>query len=98
MPLGSPSGIPTPSGRAGTATAEVAGVSAAEVREARKVMARIERQLSRLSERETRLHDDMVVAATDPTRLAELNAALQGLVDEREELELDWLAAAEKSE
>jgi ATPase subunit of ABC transporter with duplicated ATPase domains len=98
MPLGSPSGIPTPSGGAGTATAEVAGASAAEVREARKVMARIERQLSRLSERETRLHDDMVVAATDPTRLAELNAALQGLVDEREELELDWLAAAEKSE
>jgi predicted nucleic acid-binding Zn-ribbon protein len=61
-------------------------------------MARIERQLSRLSERETRLHDDMVTAATDLGRLAELNGALQALVDEREGLELEWLEAAEKSE
>jgi ATPase subunit of ABC transporter with duplicated ATPase domains len=98
MPLSRPSGIPRPSDGAGTGAAESAGASAAEVREARKAMARIERQLSRLSERETRLHDDMVTAATDLTRLAELNAALQALVDEREGLELEWLEAAEKSE
>jgi ATPase subunit of ABC transporter with duplicated ATPase domains len=98
MPPSRPSGAPDRSGVAGTESAEAAAASPAEVREARKTMARIERQLSRLSEREARLHDDMVTAATDPSRLAELNAALQGLVEEREELELEWLEVAERSE
>jgi DNA repair exonuclease SbcCD ATPase subunit len=71
------------------------GPSAAEVREARKEMARIEKQLSRLSEREERLHTAMVEAATDHAKVLELNAQLRDIVDEREGLELDWLAAAE---
>jgi hypothetical protein len=65
------------------------------VREARKVMARIEKQLSRLQDREERLHGDMAEKATDPAALADLNAKLQGVVAEREDLELEWLEAAE---
>ena len=72
-----------------------AAVSAAEVREARKVMARVEKQLSRLSERETRLHDAMAEAAADHARVLELNRELREIVDEREVLELEWLEAAE---
>jgi hypothetical protein len=69
--------------------------SAADLREARKEMARIEKQLTRLSEREERLHAAMVDAATDHARVLELNGQLRDIVDEREELELAWLAAAE---
>jgi ABC transport system ATP-binding/permease protein len=78
---------------AGPAAASAA--SAAELREARKEMARIEKQLSRLSEREERLHRAMVEAATDHARVLELNGQLREVVEEREELELAWLAAAE---
>jgi ATPase subunit of ABC transporter with duplicated ATPase domains len=81
-------GIPAGSSSAPTA-------SPAEVREARKTMARIEKQLSRLQDREERLHGEMAERATDPTALADLNAKLQAVVSEREELELEWLEAAE---
>ena len=67
----------------------------AEQREARKVMARVEKQLSRLAEREERLHAAMAESAADHQRVLELNRELRGLVDEREELELEWLEAAE---
>jgi predicted nucleic acid-binding Zn-ribbon protein len=58
-------------------------------------MARVEKQLSRLSEREERLHADMAEKATDPTALADLNARLQDVVAERDALEAEWLEAAE---
>ena len=70
-------------------------VSAAEQREARKVMARVEKQLSRLAEREARLHEAMAQAAADHERVLELNRELREIVDERESLELEWLEAAE---
>lgn len=78
-----------------TATVAAAGPSAAELRDARKEMARVEKQLARLGEREERLHAAMVEAATDHARVLELNTQLRAVVDEREELELAWLAAAE---
>jgi ABC transport system ATP-binding/permease protein len=37
----------------------------------------------------------MAERATDPAALADLNARLQSVVGEREELELEWLEAAE---
>ena len=69
--------------------------SPAELREARKDMARVERRLSRLSEREEKLHAAMAASATDHARVLELNGELREIVDERERLELEWLAAAE---
>ncbi|MDF2093686.1 ABC-F family ATP-binding cassette domain-containing protein [Knoellia sp. 3-2P3] len=74
---------------------QAAGPSAAELREARKDMARIEKQLARLAEREERLHTAMVEAATDHAKVLELNRQLREIVDEREALELEWLAAAD---
>jgi hypothetical protein len=58
-------------------------------------MARIEKQLARLAEREERLHTAMVEAATDHAKVLELNGQLREIVDEREALELEWLAAAD---
>ncbi len=75
----------------------VSGMSALEVRAARKELSRIERQLSRLADRETKLHAQMadVSSSGDHARLTEL-ARTQGEVHaEREELELAWLEAAE---
>ncbi|QKE82502.1 ABC-F family ATP-binding cassette domain-containing protein [Arthrobacter sp. NEB 688] len=72
-----------------------AGPNPAEVREARKAMARVEKQLQRLAEREERLHAAMAKAATDHARVLELNRELREVVDEREVLELEWLEAAD---
>jgi len=82
-------------GTAAAAAGAAGTASASEVREARKAMARVEKQLSRLADREAKLHGEMASAATDPAVLAELNTKLQAVVGEREDLELEWLEAAE---
>ena len=71
------------------------GPSPAETREARKTMARVEKSLQRLAEREERVHAAMAEAASDHARALELNRELREIVDEREVLELEWLEAAE---
>ena len=67
----------------------------AVTRAARKELARIERALDRLAERETALHDEMAASATDHVRLAELQAELEAQAAERERLETGWLEASE---
>jgi DNA repair exonuclease SbcCD ATPase subunit len=68
---------------------------AAEVRDARKQMARVERQLSRLQEREDRLHAEMAAQATDHEAVLSLDAELRAVQQERDGLEEEWLAAAD---
>ncbi len=75
--------------------AGTSGHSPAELREARKDMARIEKQLTRLTQREDKIHLAMAEAAADHAKVLELNGQLREIVDERETLELEWLAAAE---
>ncbi|WP_040523679.1 ABC-F family ATP-binding cassette domain-containing protein [Gordonia araii] len=72
--------------------------SAAEHRDARKAMGRLERQIDKLAAREEQLHADLVDAATDPARLVELDAELKRVVSEKTQAEADWLAAAELAE
>ena len=72
-----------------------AAPSPAEAREARKMMARVEKQLARLAQREERLHAAMSASATDHEKVLGLNRELREVVDEREVLELEWLEAAE---
>jgi ATP-binding cassette subfamily F protein uup len=80
------------------ASRPASGISAAEQRAARKEAQRLERRMETLSEREKALHDRLAEAATDPTRLLALDAELRAVVAEREQVELDWLAAAELAE
>ncbi|MCE0485659.1 ABC-F family ATP-binding cassette domain-containing protein [Ornithinimicrobium sediminis] len=75
-----------------------AGPSAAELREARKTVARVERSLARLADREARLHDDMVAAATDAEAMVRLSRELEALHAEQEALEAEWLEAAERAD
>ncbi|MGY1615288.1 ABC-F family ATP-binding cassette domain-containing protein [Geodermatophilus sp. SYSU D00691] len=85
-------------GSAPAAVAAPAGPSAAEVRTARKEAARLERRLERLTADEEKLHGELVAAATDHAKVLELDARLRALQAEKEQVETDWLAAAELAE
>ncbi|MFC6343890.1 ATP-binding cassette domain-containing protein, partial [Nocardioides hankookensis] len=67
----------------------------AEERAARKVIARIDRQLERIAEQEEKLNLEIAEHAQDYDRLATLSAQLEVLANEKGELELEWLEAAE---
>ncbi|MFV0464227.1 MAG: ABC-F family ATP-binding cassette domain-containing protein [Nostocoides sp.] len=69
--------------------------SQAQLREASKVVARVERQLARLTEREETLHTAMALAATDRERIRQLQDELADVGVERDALEAQWLQAAE---
>ena len=74
------------------ATAEAtAPPPGAVLRAARKEVARLERALEKLADREARLHEDMAASATDHARLRELNDELAALQAEQDELEHAWL-------
>jgi len=70
----------------------------AEEREARKAIARIDRQLERLAAREAELNAAALDAGQDYERLAQVSAELSQLSGERDELELEWLEVAERLE
>ena len=84
--------------QAPASTPRTSGLSAAEQRTARKEAQRLERRMETLSAREEKLHTQLAEAATDPNRLLALDAELRAVVAEREQVELDWLAAAELAE
>ncbi len=99
-------GAPAPSAAAGSVRGPgggpgasspdaAAGPTPAEVREARKQIARIERRLARLSEQTQRLHTDMAEQAGDHVALTELTGKLRTLETEQSELEEEWLEYAE---
>jgi ATP-binding cassette subfamily F protein uup len=67
----------------------------ADERAARKMLARLDKQLERLADREAALNASIREAGHDYERLAELSAELDTLAAERAKLETDWLAAAE---
>jgi ATP-binding cassette subfamily F protein uup len=75
--------------------AQKASPGSAEERQARKTIARIERQLERVGVREAELNAAIVDAGQDYERLAALSAELQEAAAERDGLELEWLEAAE---
>ncbi|MBQ1076262.1 ABC-F family ATP-binding cassette domain-containing protein [Micromonospora sp. C31] len=72
------------------------GMSAAEVRQARKELARLERQVGKLEQKEATLLDQLAAHATDYAKVAELDAQLKELRAERERTEESWLALADE--
>ncbi|MGY1707101.1 ABC-F family ATP-binding cassette domain-containing protein [Geodermatophilus sp. SYSU D00697] len=72
--------------------------SAGEVRAARKEAARLERRLEKLTAEEERLHGELAAAATDHARVLELDERLRAVLAEKEQVETDWLEAAEVAE
>jgi ATP-binding cassette subfamily F protein uup len=66
----------------------------ADERSARKAIARIDKQLERLAEREAALHAEMAESVSDHERLAALSEQLGALTAEKDALEGEWLEAA----
>ena len=58
-------------------------------------MARIDKQLERIAEEEATLNAEVVEHASDYERLADLAVRLDVLHGEKQELEIEWLEAAE---
>ena len=73
--------------------------SEADLRQARKDLSRIERQITKLDAQKGKLHQQMDEAGAKPDAdfeyLAGLNAKLQTLQEETQELEEQWVLAAE---
>ena len=80
---------------AGTDATTTGAPSAADVRAARKEVARIERRLAKIADLESALHARMAEQATDHEAVQRLDAELRTLAAEREELEDAWLEVAD---
>lgn len=79
-------------------TATAPAVSAADARAARKEVQKLERRMLKLDGDEKKLHDQLLAAATDHAKVADLNAQLLAVQAEKEQLETAWLEAAELAE
>ena len=73
-------------------------VSAADQRTARKEVQRLERRMTQLAKRREQLHTRLAEAATDPDTLVALSGELEQVDAEVEQVELEWLEAAERAE
>ncbi len=78
-----------------TAPAPAPAASPGDTRAARKELTRLERQLSKLTAQEEKLHAEMAEKATDHEAVLALDTRLRALHDERAELEEQWLELAE---
>ena len=84
-----------PSGSAAAGPGGMGPGGAGAQRAARKEMARLERQIDRLTSQEDKLTAALAENATDYVRLTELGAELREVQDEKARLEEQWLEAAE---
>ncbi|RYJ31110.1 ABC transporter, ATP-binding subunit [Streptomyces sp. L-9-10] len=92
---GRSAGTGTGTGAGAGTGAGTGAVSAKDGRAAKKELQKIERQLDKMSSRETTLHQQIADHATDFEKVAKLDAELRELVSERDELEMRWLELAE---
>ena len=70
--------------------------NAADSRAAKKELARLERLITRLEQRESRLHDELAAHATDHEKLTGLVDELAALQSERSRAEESWLEVADQ--
>ncbi|RSN65961.1 glycerophosphodiester phosphodiesterase [Amycolatopsis sp. WAC 04182] len=84
--------------KSGSAQASAPKKSAAEQRAAQKELSRLERKLDQLHTKEEKLHAALLAAATDPSKLIELNTELKAVETEKEEVEAQWLETSEAIE
>ncbi len=99
--------LPAPTPRPGVSSQEIHAEPApvatvkpgtAEERALRKDIARLDKRLARIAEQEASLEADIAAHSHDYEKLAELTPRYDALRAEREELEQEWLEAAEQLE
>ena len=83
-----------PEAQGGAAPAGAAAPKGAQIRQARKDLQKLERELERLNAREQELHLAMAASATDHEQLGTLSAELETLLVQREQAESSWLETA----
>jgi chromosome segregation ATPase len=81
---------------AAAAAPERAGMSAGDLRAARKDLTRLERQLGKLEEREARINESLAEHGSDYGKIVELEAQLKTVREERAQVEEAWLELAER--
>jgi ABC transport system ATP-binding/permease protein len=87
--------LPAQQASTAPATPPAAPSDAAEQRTARKTLARLERRLDTLHRRITELNEAMADQDADADRLTELDTQLRTVRAEQEDVESEWLLAAE---
>ncbi|MFJ3220101.1 ABC-F family ATP-binding cassette domain-containing protein [Kitasatospora sp. NPDC086801] len=87
--------VPGGSDASGTGTAASA-LSGGDLRAAKKEMQKMERQIAKLDQKESKLHAQLAEHAADFSKVAELDAQLRAVREEKEELEMSWLELAEQ--
>ena len=80
--------------RPGVGSSAPATKPGSQIRQARKDLQRLDRELEKLNAREQELHTAMAASATDHEQLAALTAELNTLLAERESDESSWLETA----
>ena len=95
-PAGDTVGAAAPTTPGGSARTAAGSSAASRQRAAQKELARLERQISKLTGTEAQLSADLAAHASDYTRLVELGAELRAVQDERATLEERWLEVAEE--
>ena len=73
------------------------GVGAGDQRAVRKELARLERQIAKLDQREAQLHGQMASHATDYQKVSTLDNELRGLRAEKAGVEEAWLELADRA-
>jgi ABC transport system ATP-binding/permease protein len=71
-------------------------VSAAQARAGQKELARLERQIARLADEQTRLEAELAASASDYARLIELGGRLRSVQEDKTGLEERWLEVADE--
>jgi ATP-binding cassette subfamily F protein uup len=72
------------------------GLSAGELRQAKKDLARLERQMEKLSDREAKINESLAEHGSNYDKLVELEAQLKAVQQEKAETEEAWLELAEQ--
>ncbi|MGW4941303.1 ABC-F family ATP-binding cassette domain-containing protein [Actinoplanes sp. NPDC004185] len=80
----------------GKAPTDPSGMSAAELRAARKDLSRLERQVAKLDERILKINESLAVHGSDYDKIMELDAQLKAVQEERGQVEEAWLELAER--
>ncbi|WP_282780404.1 ABC-F family ATP-binding cassette domain-containing protein, partial [Nocardia sp. CC201C] len=87
----------TPAKPAAQANTTAPTTDAAAYRAARKELAKLERSIEKLTEREQKLHTALAAAATDPDKLITLGGELKQVQAEKDAAEERWLELADNA-
>ena len=78
------------------ASPAASGLSSGELRQAKKDLARLERQMEKLSEKEAKINESLAVHGSNYDKLVELETQLKAVQQEKAEAEEAWLELAEQ--